>query len=85
MNMKRYVLPVYESGWLLKDQRLNPDPLKPVRYVATDSEVGLWRKLWLLTRHRRWVSVERRFRPIYFGSPGYEDAPYESQFVLNET
>lgn len=84
MNRKRYVLPVYESDWLLKDQRLNPDPLKPVRYVSEDYEVGFWRKVRLLVQHRKWVAIERRFRPVYFGSPGYEGAPYESQFVLNK-
>lgn len=84
MNRRRYVLPVYESDWLLKDQRLNPDPLNPVRYVAEDYEVGFWRKVRLLVRHRKWVEVERHFRPVYFGSPGYEGAPYESQFVLKQ-
>lgn len=74
----RHVLPVYESEWLVKDSKLNPDPSRPVRYVPRDIRVPFWRKLWLLARHRKWIDVERHFRPVYPGTPGYEEARYES-------
>lgn len=73
-----WYLPIYESKHLVRDAQTNPRPERPVRYCPVDFAVTFWRKIFWLFKYRRWITGERHFLPIYPGSPGYEEAPYES-------
>lgn len=71
----RYILPNYSSDQLVRDTVGHKGP---VRYVAYDVPMPLWRSILMLFRWCIWCRRERFFKPIYPGQPGYDEAIFEA-------